>query len=316
MTDGGEEAAFLGKGAAVRHHRKGVHLQAVVIMESQGLMLNDAFVQFKAAGLKALAATGMTAVEDGHVILFCHLIDGGKEAHKVLLCVYVFFTVGREQYVLSFLQAKAFMNVTRLNLSKVIMQYFCHGAACYVGTFLGQTAVCKIAAGVLAVGHVDITYDIYNTAVSLLWQALILAAVTGFHVEDGDMQALGTYHAEAAVGITQHQNGIRIGLHHQLITLVYDVTHGGTKVITYGIHIYIRVFQLKVLEEHAVQVIVIVLAGMCQQTIKILTALVNYCRQADYLWAGSYYYQQFDFSIVFKLYHISFIWNYIFVLYW
>lgn len=48
MADAGEEGGFLGKGSTVADDGKGVHLEAVVIVEAEGLMLNDARVELEA----------------------------------------------------------------------------------------------------------------------------------------------------------------------------------------------------------------------------------------------------------------------------
>ena len=50
MADAREEGGLLGQGAAIAHHRKRVHLQAVVIMEAEGLVLDDARVELEAGG--------------------------------------------------------------------------------------------------------------------------------------------------------------------------------------------------------------------------------------------------------------------------
>jgi len=158
---------------------------------------------------------------------------------------------------------------------------------------------------VLAIRHVHIADDVNNSAVGLLRQALVLTSVTSLHVEDGDMQTLCANHAQAAIGITKNQYCIRLYLHHQLVALGNDVTHGLTQVITYGFHIHIRISQLQILEEHPVQVIVIVLTCMCQQRIKILTTFINHSCQSDNLRACTHDNQQLQFSIIFKLSHNS-----------
>lgn len=71
----GEEAAFFRKCAAIAHHSKGVHLKTVVVVETEWLVLNHAFIEFEARGCKAVAAAWVAAVEDWHVVLFCHLVD-------------------------------------------------------------------------------------------------------------------------------------------------------------------------------------------------------------------------------------------------
>ena len=76
VSHAGEEAALLRKGAAVAHHGEGVHLQAVVVVEAQRLVLNNTRVKFESTGLETFAAAGMTAVENGHVVFLCHGVDG------------------------------------------------------------------------------------------------------------------------------------------------------------------------------------------------------------------------------------------------
>ena len=100
MAYAGEEAALLGQGATVAHHGKGVHLKTVVVVEAQRLVLDDAFVQLETTLFKTLARAGMTAVKNGHVVLLCHLIDGGEEAHEVLFRVDVLLSVSREQNII------------------------------------------------------------------------------------------------------------------------------------------------------------------------------------------------------------------------
>ena len=53
------------------------------------------------------------------------------------------------------------------------------------------------------------------------------------------------------------------------------------KVITHGAHIHLWVSQLQVLEENTVEVVVVVLAGMGQDGVKVGAALVDYGCQAD-----------------------------------
>ena len=94
MADAGEETALFGQRAAVAHYGEGVHLKAVVVVETQGLLAYDAAVELETARLEAVAAAGVTAVEDGHVVLLCHLVYGIEEGEEILLRVDVFFAVG------------------------------------------------------------------------------------------------------------------------------------------------------------------------------------------------------------------------------
>ena len=48
MADAGEEGGFFGKGSAIADDGEGVHLEAVVVVETEGLMLDDTRVELEA----------------------------------------------------------------------------------------------------------------------------------------------------------------------------------------------------------------------------------------------------------------------------
>ena len=90
----GEEAAFFGECAGIGHHTEGVHLEAVVVVEAEGLMLDDAWVELEAACCKTIAAARVAAVEYRHVVFLCELVDGIEEREEVLLGVDILFAMG------------------------------------------------------------------------------------------------------------------------------------------------------------------------------------------------------------------------------
>ena len=51
MPHAGEETALLRQGTTVTDHSEGVHLQAVVVVEAERLVLDDAAVELETAGL-------------------------------------------------------------------------------------------------------------------------------------------------------------------------------------------------------------------------------------------------------------------------
>ena len=59
-------------------------------------MLDDTFVKLEARGSQTVAAAGVTAIEDRHVILLCHFVDSSKERKEVLLGVDILFSVSRK----------------------------------------------------------------------------------------------------------------------------------------------------------------------------------------------------------------------------
>ena len=103
FADRSVETAFFRQGTAVAHHAEGVHLQAVLVVEAEGLLYLNTRVKLEAAGFKAVAAAWVATVENWHVILLCHFVDGGEEAEEVFLCVNVLFTMCREKNIFTFL---------------------------------------------------------------------------------------------------------------------------------------------------------------------------------------------------------------------
>ena len=99
-------------------------------------------------------------------------------------------------------------------------------------------------------------------------EALVLAAVAGLHVEDGDVQALGGDGRQARVGVAQDEERVGLRGDHELVRAVDDVADGGAEVVADGVHVHLGVFELQILEEHAVEVVVVVLPGMCRMTSK------------------------------------------------
>ena len=54
----------------------------------------DPSVELEAALLEAFAGTGMTAVENRHVVLLSHGVDGVEKRQEVLLCIDILLAVG------------------------------------------------------------------------------------------------------------------------------------------------------------------------------------------------------------------------------
>ena len=119
-------------------------------------------------------------------------------------------------------------------------------------------------------------------------------------MENGDVQPLGANDAQATVGIAQHQHGIRLDCHHQLVALGDDVAHGLAQIRAHGVHINLRVSQLQIMEEHAVQIVVVVLTGMRQNDIEILAGFMDDSRQTDNLRASAHDNQQLQLAVILK----------------
>lgn len=177
------------------------------------------------------------------------------------------------------------MDVAGLDIGEVVVEDFCHGGSRDIGALLGQAAVGEVSSCVFRVGHIHVGDDIDDTAVGLLGQALVLAAVASLHVENGDMESLCSDNTEAAVGVAKDQYAVGLGLGEELVGTVDDVAASSAKVVTDCIHIDLGLCELQILEEDTVEVVVIVLACVGENHVKVLAALVDDGGETDDLGA-------------------------------
>ena len=154
----------------------------------------------------------------------------------------------------------------------------------------------------LTVCHVDIGDDVHDSSIGLFGETLILASVAGFHVEDGDMQTLRSYHAQAAGGVPKDKYAIGLGGGEEFIRAVDDVATGGSEVIAYGIHIYFGFCELQVAEKDAVEVVVVVLACVGENHVKVPATLVDDGGQTDNLRACTHDNTKLQFAVLLPLY--------------
>ena len=168
----------------------------------------------------------MAAVENRLPVLLRERVDGAEERAEVGLGVDVLLAVGGEQEVAALLQPLAVEHVRRVDLSQVRTQHLGHGRTRHVGALRRAAGSGEPATRVLGVGQVHVRDYVHDTAVSLLRQALVLAAVARLQVEDWDVQALGGDGREARVGVAQHEQGIRLYPRHELVGGVDDVADG------------------------------------------------------------------------------------------
>jgi len=107
-------------------------------------------------------------------------------------------------------------------------------------------------------------------------------------VEDRYVKPLGSYGREAAVGVAQYQKSIGPGGYHEFITTVDNITNSSAEVIAHSIHIDFRISQPEVPEEDTVQVVVVVLACMGKNNVKVLATLGDDGRKPDDFGTGPY----------------------------
>ena len=223
----------------------------------------------------------MAGVKDWHVVLLCHGVDRREQLDKIAIHINVFLPMSREQNVLSLGQSQALVDITCFNLVQIGVQHLGHGAASYEGALLRQSTLHQIPTCMLRIAEIDVADDVYDAAVRLLRQALILAAVSRLHMENRNVQPLGANHRKAGVGVAQDQHCVRLQLYHQLVGFLNDIPNGGPEVVAYGIQIIVRCPEAKVIKKHLIESVVVVLTGVDQNLLKVPVAALYRCGQPD-----------------------------------
>ena len=118
--------------------------------------------------------------------------------------------------------------------------------------------------------HVDVAEVVEHLAVELLRHALIETAVTRFHMENRNLPTLGGDYRQASIGIAVKQQ--RIGLF-QLEDFIRLGNHFGDRTgrrRTHGAQEVVRLANAQVVEEHLVELVVVVLPGVHQDVVSLL----------------------------------------------
>ena len=145
----------------------------------------------------------------------------------------------------------------------------------------------QVLAGDVAICQVDVCNMIDDLAVGLLRHPLIEASVSRLHVKDRDLSSLGRNCRQAAVGIAEDQERLRLRLRQHRIELDDSVADGLRGVGACGVQEMVRLADLQVGEEDLVQFIIEVLAGVDQDVIGVLVESRHHPGQAYDLGAGT-----------------------------
>lgn len=298
MSYAGEERTLLGKGARIGNDCESVHLKAIVVVESQRLLNLYARIKLESGSFKTMTAAGMAAVENRHVILLGHCVDRIEKAEEVLLRVDVLLAVSTQQDVVPLFESESLMYIGCLDLGEVLVEHLGHGRTGDVCTLTGKSALSKVSSCMLGVGEIDVRDDVHDAAVRLLRQAFVFAAVAGLHVENRNVKAFCADDTQATVGVAKDEHGVRFGCGEKLVAAVDDVAAGRAEVISDSIHVDLRLGELQVAEEDAVEIVVVVLSGMGQNHIEIFAAFGDDGCEPDDLRAGADDDAEFDFAVI------------------
>lgn len=99
MSYAREEGGLLRECATVAYYSESIHLETVVVVKAEWLVLDDTWVKLESRLREAVAAARVAAVEDWHIVLLCHCVYGVEEAEEVLLRVDILLAVGAKENV-------------------------------------------------------------------------------------------------------------------------------------------------------------------------------------------------------------------------
>src|SRR5690554_45987 len=136
---------------------------------------------------------------------------------------------------------------------------------------------------------------VHNTPVDLFRYPHIKAAVAGFHVEGGNLAALGWNHRHAAVGIAEHQQGFRLNFRQHFVYRNNHIADGFGTAGTSRTQEVVRLADAQVLEEDFIQLEIVVLAGVHQNMLAVLIQFGHYPRQTNNLRPGADHGHYFQF---------------------
>ena len=132
----------------------------------------------------------------------------------------------------------------------------------------------------LGVSEVNVRDDIDDSSVGFLGQAFVLAAVSRFHMEDGNVQTLRTDNRQAGVCISKNKDSIGLRLNHQLVAGGDNISHSLAEIFPDGVQINLGLVKIEIAEEYSVEIIIVVLTCVRKNGIKVFAAFFDDFRKS------------------------------------
>ncbi|OQB29494.1 MAG: hypothetical protein BWY08_01894 [Bacteroidetes bacterium ADurb.Bin174] len=206
----------------------------------------------------------MSGNNHGKTIVFRNQIENFHQMKEILFRIDVFFPVRRNHKIFFLFKSQLLQNRGLLNFRQVMHQHLIHRTARFDDPVGRQPFPQQVFSRNGAVRKIDICNMIHDFAVAFFGNALVETTIARFHVEDGNMSFLGCNSAKAGVGITQHQESIRLLFFQHRIDVDQYLSRRFGGIFPSRIQEVIRLAQSQILEEDLVQLIIIVLPGMHQ----------------------------------------------------
>ena len=80
-------------------------------METERFMLNDSLIQFESTCFQTFSASGVARVQDWHIVFSAILLIAVNKLVKFFAVSMFFFSMCREEDILTFFQSKTFVNI-------------------------------------------------------------------------------------------------------------------------------------------------------------------------------------------------------------
>ncbi len=211
-------------------------------------------------------------------------VEDGPEAP---LLVHVLGPVHGHEEVGACCDPQPLENVALLDPRPVVPDHLADRVARHVDVMPGDPFPEKVRPAPLGVGHQDIARVVDDPPVHLLRHAVVIAAVAGLHVEDGDAHPFGDDRGETAVRVAEDQQPVRPLDGHDLLGPADDPADLVAERAPLDPKVVIGLPDSEVPEEDLVQVRVVVLPGVDQDVVAVPVQLGDDAAQADDLRAGA-----------------------------
>ena len=172
-----------------------------------------------------------------------------------------------------------------LHLRHLLRQHLQHRRTGLDDLIRRQTFAQEIFARNARIAQIDVADVIHDLAVRLFRNALVKTTVSRLHVEYGNVALLRRNRAQTAIRIAKYQKRLGFRLFKNGIDSLKNLAGRHSGVSAGGIQEVIGFPEPEILEEHLVQLIVVILSGMHQNMLDSRTRiqLLHHARQPDNL---------------------------------
>jgi hypothetical protein len=263
-----EQRGFFGKCAAIRENAMSLGLEMHVVSEAQRRQEPQQRRYFPERLFRQTLARPRVGGNDHRQALrFSQSVETGEQRVEPRRIIDVLLPMRAGNEIAPALQPQSGENVGGRDFGAEMVQHLRQMGADLEDPIGWKSFGQQIAARVFRQRHVHVAQMVDDFAIQLFRHALIEAAIARLHVENGNLASLGGNDSEARVRVTIDENRLRpLPLQHG-VGRGQHPRDGVDRMLAGGIEEVVGAADAEILEEHLVQLIVVILAGMYQQMI-------------------------------------------------